>query len=322
MANTQTQIQSDVVIRPLVEKDLPAADQVMRVAFGTYVGIPEPSTFFGDSDYANTRWRAHPKDTFVAEANGEIVGSAFVTWWGSFALFGPLTIRPDYWDRGLGRRLMEPVVDLFEGRNIRLAGLFTFPDSAKHLGLYQKFGFHPMCLTAVMSKEIEPVKSSLEWTRFSQHSEAEQKQCLGKCREATDSIYEGLDLTHEIQSIQHQGLGDTVLLWRNSKLVGFAACHSGPGTEARSGTCYVKFGACKTSDRASEDFQILLAACQEFAVSVGQPRLMAGVNTARREAYYQMQRSGFRTEFLGIAMHRPSEPGWSRPGDYVIDDWR
>ena len=54
-----------------------------------------------------------------AVEGGEVIGSAFVTWWGSFALFGPLTIRPDYWDRSIGRRLMEPVVDLFEEKNIQ-----------------------------------------------------------------------------------------------------------------------------------------------------------------------------------------------------------
>ncbi len=31
---------------------------------------------------------------------------------------------------------------------------------------------------------------------------------------------------------------------------------------------------------------------------------------------------GFSTDFQGVAMHRPCEPGYSRPGVYVIDDWR
>jgi hypothetical protein len=32
--------------------------------------------------------------------------------------------------------------------------------------------------------------------------------------------------------------------------------------------------------------------------------------------------AGFRTDFLGVTMHRPNEPGYSRAGVYVIDDWR
>jgi GNAT superfamily N-acetyltransferase len=53
----------------------------------------------------------------------------FAARWGSLAFFGPLTVRPDHWDRGIASRLMEPVVDLFDGLGIRLSGLFTFPEA-------------------------------------------------------------------------------------------------------------------------------------------------------------------------------------------------
>ena len=56
------------------------------------------------------------------------------------------------------------------------------------------------------------------------------------------AVYEGLDASREIQAVADQKLGDTVLLWSESKLSGFAVCHSGAGTEAGSGVCYVKFG--------------------------------------------------------------------------------
>ena len=49
---------------------------------------------------------------------------------------------------------------------------------------------------------------------------------------------------------------------------------------------------------------------------------MAGVNTARRDAYRLMLAYGFRTDVLGLAMDRPDEAAYNRPGTYVIDDWR
>ena len=52
------------------------------------------------------------------------------------------------------------------------------------------------------------------------------------------------------------------------------------------------------------------------------PRLVAGVNTSRREAYRAMLACGFRTDVQGLAMDRPDEAGYNRPGVYVIDDWR
>ena len=51
-------------------------------------------------------------------------------------------------------------------------------------------------------------------------------------------------------------------------------------------------------------------------------KVLAGVSLAREEAYRQMVALGFRTQISGVTMHRPNEPGYSRPGVYVLDDWR
>ncbi len=40
------------------------------------------------------------------------------------------------------------------------AGLFTFAHSQKHVGLYQRFGFWPRFLTALMSKTPEQTKGT------------------------------------------------------------------------------------------------------------------------------------------------------------------
>jgi hypothetical protein len=31
---------------------------------------------------------------------------------------------------------------------------------------------------------------------------------------------------------------------------------------------------------------------------------------------------GLRTDIQGVAMHRHNEPGYNRPGVFLIDDWR
>src|SRR5579863_8391964 len=47
-------------VRQLSESDLPEADRIFRAAFGTFLGMPDPTTFGGDSDLVWTRWRADP----------------------------------------------------------------------------------------------------------------------------------------------------------------------------------------------------------------------------------------------------------------------
>lgn len=44
-----TETQKNVIVRPLEERDLPEADRIMRLAFGTFLGLPDPSGFMGDA---------------------------------------------------------------------------------------------------------------------------------------------------------------------------------------------------------------------------------------------------------------------------------
>jgi len=314
----------EVTIRSLREEDLPVADRIMRLAFGTFLGMPDPLKFMGDADYVRTRWLADPSAVFGAEMKGELVGTNFVTRWGSVGFFGPLTIRPDLWDRGIAQQLLRPTMDLFERWRIRHAGLFTFASSTKHVSLYQKFGFWPRFLTSLMELPIqtEPASVSSRWARFSDLSVGDKQLCLLACRKLTNSIYKGLDLEREIRAVDHQRLGDSVLTWGGGELAGFAVCHVGAGTEAGSGKCYIKFGAVGSGPNAAREFRRLLDACREFARSRGAGMLAAGVNLARLDAYREMLAAGFRTASQGVAMERNADSGYNRPEVFLIDDWR
>ena len=199
-----------------------------------------------------------------------------------------------------------------------------------------------------MSKPIWPVEeeqehhqqrkintniSSFHWSTFSEIPKHNQEQTLDKCRLLTNSVYDGLDLKHEIVSVNYQNLGDTILLYRNNNnntadkddnknLTGLAVCHCGAGSEAGSGICYIKFGIVKSDSNSQENFRILLKATSLLAKDRHMSKIVAGVNTERSEAYRYMVACGFRADIQGIAMHRPNESGYNRPDVYLIDDWR
>ncbi len=313
----------DVTIRSLQESELDTADRIFRVAFGTFIGLPNPETFAGDSDALRTRWKADPTRVFAAAVDGELVGTNVASNWGSMGFFGPLTIRPDLWDQGIAQRLMQPVMEKFSEWGTRHAGLFTFPHSPKHVHLYEKFGFFARFLTPIMSKAVAPQTSLVtHWSKYSDLKESEQRTYVAACRELTDAIYEGLDLEREIQAVQHQRLGDSVFLLDDTYLVGFAVCHCGAGTEAGSGACYVKFGAVRPGRAAGQHFTQLLSACEAFAEASCMSHVVAGANMGCDEAYRHLLKSGFRTDMYGIAMQRPNEAGYNRPDVYLISDWR
>ncbi len=218
------------------EDDLQEADRIMRLAFGTFIGLPDPVSFAGDVDYVYTRFHADPRAALVAESDGKIIGSNFALNWGSVGVFGPLTIHPQYWDKGVAKLLLKETMNIFERWNVRHAGLFTFVQSSKHIHLYQKFGFWPRFLTAVMSKPVdrsagfsasltaqaddkngEKNKKSNNNNFFLRYSQlatsSEKEQTIQACKALTDKIYDGLDLAIEIYSVDKQKLGDTILIY-------------------------------------------------------------------------------------------------------------
>jgi ribosomal protein S18 acetylase RimI-like enzyme len=313
---------SEPVVSTLDEKDLPEAARILRLAFGTFLGVPDPETFWSDRDYVYGRRHAAHVASFGATLNGKLVGSNFATNWGSVGFFGPITVHPDLQESGIGRGLLSKTMEQFDAWGTRHVGLFTFAQSAKHIALYQKHGFYARFLTAIMSAPVVVRQGATGWSRFSDLNEVRQNEALRSCRNVAETLCAGLDLTEEIRATHAQGVGDTVLVEGNNGIVAFAVCHYGPRSEAGAGHCFVKFGAVRDGPSAEKDYLRLLDACEALAVTVGMPNLLAGANMARHEAYRHLVARGFRTEIQGVAMHRQNDPGYCRSGAYIIDDWR
>lgn len=320
MSSTSPRMDAGTAVRALIEADLPETRHIFRIAFGTLLGAPDPSSFWADREYIYTRWRGQIGAALVAERGGSLIGSNFLTRWGSFGFVGPLTVRPEFWNQQVAQQLLGPTMDVFSQWGLRDAGLFTFSNSPRHVGLYQKFGFWPRFLTALMSKSVNGVEAHYE--QYSRLSDAGRAEILRECAHLTDAIYAGLDPTCEILSVAGQNLGDTVLLNDGDALDGFAVCHCGEGTEAGAGNCYIKFAAVRPGPVAAEKFERLLDACEALAASKGLTRLECGVNVSRSDAYRRLLQAGMRTTTLGVAMHRPDSPAYNRPDVYVLDDWR
>lgn len=311
-----------VVVQPLARDRLDEAEQVFRLAFGTFLGLREPLQFTGDCAYVRTRWLADPGAAWAALLGGALAGSNFATRWGSFAFFGPLSVRPEWQERGIARRLLDATMQRFEDWGVRQAGLYTFAHSPKHVALYQRYGFFPQHLTAIASKPVAAEGAVAPDACRSALTSAQRAAVLGECRALTDAIFAGLDVGREIDVVQEQALGDTLLLRDGGRLRGFAVCHVGPGTEAGGGVCYVKVAALAPGEDAAAAFARLLDLCERYAAMRGAAQLVAGVNTARAPAYQALLAHGFRTYVQGVAMQRPNQPGFNRPDVWVLDDWR
>jgi len=314
-----------ISIRPIEPHHLDDADRIFRLAFGTFMNLPDPTAFMGDADLIRTRFKADPHSGIGAFDGDRLLGSNFITHWGSFAFLGPLTIHPDRWDKGIAKILLAETMHLFETRKIPHTGLFTFPHSPKHHALYQKFGYWPQYLTPLLAKPLAPTNPQPRPTdviEFSATSPNERAKLLSDCSRLTDEIFPGLNVNLEIRSVAEQSLGETILLHDDNAVFAFAVTHSGKGTEAGTASAYIKFAAVRPGPAAPERFDRLLSAAESFAASRGADKITAGVNTARHAAYQHLLARNYKTAFTGVAMQRPNAPAFNRPDCYVLDDWR
>ena len=308
-----------IEIRPLAESDVEAAEHVCRLAFGTFFGLPDPVSFRGDGALVRPRYLTDPSGVLVARTKDGVVGSGVVTNWGRVGLFGPLTVHPDRWSSGIGRRLTEAMLDLLDSRGHDFVGLLTHPQSTRHVRLYESYGFELQRPIAVLRREARPAAMPERAGLLTDIGEC------AACREVADTVRTGLDHTREIASVLRHGLGETVLLARSDGgegLAGYAVCHHGAGSEGNSALLFVKAAAVRPSPNAAEDMHALLAACEALAARRGAEAIAAGTNTGRREAYRILRERGYASFMNAVAMLRPAGEGYGVPGIYAIDDWR
>lgn len=329
------------VVRPLAAADVPAAVALNRAAFSRFFGLPDPAKFRAGADMIGPRRRLWPKAALALELDGELAGAALMMRWGSVCVLGPVTVAPEHWGKGLARVLVAKLVDIVDDNGwFSLTGLFTHPQSPKHIRLYESFGFRMQRMTAVMAKAIGPKRQFEAPLRYSALASDGRIHMRGQLRELTSGIYPGLDLVSEINGIAAFWLGETLLLSGGDGLDGMAICHFGPGSEASEGQVLVKFAAARGGDGAVERFRRVLAACEAYAAGRGASQVVAGTNTGRAAAYELMCDAGYRTimngiamtrpavdyfdrpDALAIAMTRPAVDGYNRPDAFAIDDWR
>ena len=317
--------ESDLIIRQIGQEDVNEAARIFRLAFGTFMGFPDPTQAFGDRDFFIPRWQANHGNAMGAYLDGKIAGSNVVSRWGTFGRFGPLSVHPDLWNRGIASKLLESTMERFSEWGTTHEGLCTSPESPKHIALYEKFGFSARYLTPIMTKKVGKVLEegrSRSCTFSGLTTTREKDQALHETRELACKLYQGLDLTDEIRAAEALKIGDTVIVRENSRIAGFAVCQHGAGTEGGSGNCYVKFAAAMPGPSSEERFDNLISAIEAYALLRGLATIEAGVNMGRKEAYRRALNHGFRAVSMTVAMQRPNEEAFNGPGVYAMDDWR
>jgi len=302
---------SGVVIRPMRAGDVAPAQRIFQHAFGTHLGADDLDRFRADIGMIGLRQASYPNLCWVAEIEDRLVGSVILNDLGSHWVFGPLTVAPSHWNGGIARLLTQHAVTAARAASPAHLGLFTYPDSPKHLELYRRFGFWPGHLTAVFRKV--PVAGAMPECGSSRP----RAEVVQRCREVADQVFPGLDPAKEALMVLDHDVGEVILTE-----TGFAICHSGPGSEAGSRKAYVKLAVLAPGRNGRARLADLVAEVEHWAAAKGAETVDIGCNTRRRAAYATLADGGWRIAIQGLAMHLDDRPALVGKSALVLDDWR
>lgn len=130
----------DVIIRGLLDSEDEQVNSLLNLAFQSSTNRLNDIRFYRV---------LQPDGWFAAIEEGRVIGTVGAISYGAFAHVGFMTVHPDKQGHGLGRMLMEYVLDWLEGQNVPIV---TLDASSKGRPLYQKLGFVENGETAIYER--------------------------------------------------------------------------------------------------------------------------------------------------------------------------
>src|SRR5918997_4582956 len=116
----------------------------------------------------------------VAEVNGKVVGSNFLDERSTIPGVGPITVDPAVQDRGLGRTLMQDVIQRAADRGAPGIRLLQAAYHRRSLSLYAKLGFQVRDLLALV--QGTPPQGEIPGYRVRSATPADVEACSALCR--------------------------------------------------------------------------------------------------------------------------------------------
>jgi predicted N-acetyltransferase YhbS len=149
----------------------------------------------------------------VAEVDGKIVGSNFLDERSIVAGVGPITVEPEIQNRGLGRRLMEAVLDRASEKAHPGVRLLQSAYHGRSLALYSTLGFQVREGIACM--QGSPTGAALAGYPVRSAREGDLEECDRICR-----FVHGHDRHREL--LDAVNLGTAKLVEHNGRITGYA----------------------------------------------------------------------------------------------------
>ena len=231
------------------------------------------------------------------DSEGQLAGFNMVHHSGSEGWMGPLAVRPDRQNAGLGKVMIPAGIEWLRERGVTTIGLETMPRTVENIGFYSRLGFVPAHMTVTVTRDL-PRRGGAIPEALSVSPEERTAQ-LAECRGLTDRFAPKTDFTRELSLTQELRIGDTALVREGRRLRGFALWHSAP---LAAGRPQEEVRVLKLVAEDLGAFESLVGAVQNAALAEGILRVGFRCQTAYGAAYSRLIDLGYRVHWTDLRM--------------------
>jgi GNAT superfamily N-acetyltransferase len=234
---------------------------------------------------------------------------------GAEGWMGPLAVKPERQEQGLGRAIVEAAVIRLRSQGVTTLGLETMPRTVDNIGFYSRLGFLPGRLTITLTGDVPDRAPRRGALQLSALPESERADLLVRCRERLARSAPGYDFTREHELTLELAIGDTVVVERGGAVQGFALWHSAPLAEARGGD---ELRVLKLFAASPAVLLEVLRAVEACAARLRLDRVAVRCQTGFAPAYTVLVRRGYHVRWTDLRMTLTGFPEARVPDDEVL----
>jgi GNAT superfamily N-acetyltransferase len=250
------------------------------------------------------------------DGDGQLAGFNMVHRSGTEGWMGPIAVRPDRQNEGLGSMMVQAGIDWLKSQGARTIGLETMPRTVDNIGFYSRLGLMPGHLTITLVRDVG--RRNADPGTLLSGTGARLAEGLAECRALAERLGPGLDFTRELALTQELRIGDTTLVRRDGRLVAFVLWHSAPLAAGRPKD---EVRVLKVVAESLDDLERAVDAVQQAAQHERVRRVTIRCQSAFADGYLRLVERGFRVHWTDLRMIlRGYASGGPRAG-VVLSNW-
>jgi len=250
------------------------------------------------------------------DERGHVVAFNMVHRSGVEGWMGPLAVRTEQQGSGTGKEIVTRGIEWLRSQGSAVIGLETMPRTMDNIGFYSRLGFIPgrLTITTTLDAAFDETPARL----LSRLSAGARADAISECRAMIDALLPGYDYTREIELTAELSLGDTVLLYEQDRLIGYALAHTAPLVEGRSRE---ELRVLKLVCLDEARFVDLIRAVNDYARRSGTRRVALRVQGEYAAAYQRLIALGGHVRWTDLRMSFAGREERPPSSGLVLSNW-